>query len=72
MILRNTGSNLQAGDGLLLGTDMAKDERILLAAYDDSDGITAAFNLNVLASPNRELGAASTPLFPTSRALEFQ
>ena len=57
MILRNTGSNLQAGDGLLLGTDMAKDERILLAAYDDSDGITAAFNLNVLDRLNRELGA---------------
>ena len=36
---------------------MVKDERTLLAAYDDSDGITAAFNLNILRRLNRELGA---------------
>ena len=57
MILRNLGSQLQTGDALLLGTDMVKDEPILLAAYDDSDGITAAFNLNLLHRLNRELGA---------------
>jgi len=57
MILRNLGSQLQSGDGLLLGTDMVKDEPTLLAAYDDSDGITAAFNLNLLHRLNRELGA---------------
>jgi len=57
MILRNLGSQLQPGDALLLGTDMVKDEPTLLAAYDDSDGITAAFNLNVLHRLNRELGA---------------
>jgi dimethylhistidine N-methyltransferase len=57
MILRNLGSQLQTGDALLLGTDMVKDEPTLLAAYDDSDGITAAFNLNVLHRLNRELGA---------------
>ncbi len=57
MILRNLGSQLQAGDALLLGTDMVKDEPTLLAAYDDSDGITAAFNLNILHRLNRELGA---------------
>jgi L-histidine Nalpha-methyltransferase len=56
-ILRNLGSQLQTGDALLLGTDMVKDESTLLAAYDDSDGITAAFNLNVLHRLNRELGA---------------
>ena len=57
MILRNLGSQLQTGDALLLGTDMVKDEPTLLAAYDDSDGITAAFNLNILHRLNRELGA---------------
>jgi L-histidine N-alpha-methyltransferase len=41
----------------LLGTDMVKDEPTLLAAYDDSEGITAAFNLNILHRLNRELGA---------------
>ena len=56
-ILRNVHSQLQGGDALLLGTDMVKDEATLLAAYDDSDGITAAFNLNILHRLNRELGA---------------
>src|SRR5271165_429624 len=36
---------------------MVKDERTLLSAYDDNDGITAAFNLNILHRLNRELGA---------------
>jgi L-histidine N-alpha-methyltransferase len=57
LILRNLCSQLQTGDGLLLGTDMVKDERALLAAYDDNDGISAAFNLNILHRRNRELGA---------------
>jgi len=57
MILRNLGFQLQTGDALLLGTDMVKDESTLLAAYDDNDGITAAFNLNILHRLNRELGA---------------
>ena len=57
MILRNLGSQLQTGDRFLLGTDMVKDEPTLLTAYDDSDGITAAFNMNVLHRLNRELGA---------------
>ena len=57
LILRNLRSQLRAGDALLLGTDMVKDEPTLLAAYDDSEGITAAFNLNVLNRLNRELGA---------------
>ena len=48
---------LQPGDALLLGTDMVKDEPTLLAAYDDGDGVTAAFNLNMLHRLNRELGA---------------
>jgi uncharacterized SAM-dependent methyltransferase len=57
LILRNLGSQLQTGDALLLGTDMVKNESTLLAAYDETDGITAAFNLNILHRLNRELGA---------------
>lgn len=48
---------LRPGDVLLLGTDLVKDERTLVAAYDDSAGVTAAFNKNVLSVINRELGA---------------
>ena len=57
LILRNLCVQLQTGDALLLGTDMVKNEPTLLAAYDDGDGITAAFNLNILHRLNRELGA---------------
>lgn len=57
MILRNLGSQLQTGDALLLGTDMVKDVSTLLAAYDDCEGVTAAFNVNILHRLNRELGA---------------
>jgi dimethylhistidine N-methyltransferase len=57
LILRNLRVQLQSGDALLLGTDMVKDEPTLLAAYDDSDGVTAAFNLNILHRLNREMGA---------------
>lgn len=42
---------------MLIGVDLKKDERILHAAYNDSQGVTAAFNLNLLARLNRELGA---------------
>ena len=56
-ILRNLRSELRAGDALLLGTDMVKHEATLVRAYDDRDGVTAAFNLNVLHRLNRELGA---------------
>jgi L-histidine Nalpha-methyltransferase len=56
-ILRNLKSELRAGDALLLGTDMVKDEATLVRAYDDKDGVTAAFNLNILHRLNRELGA---------------
>jgi L-histidine N-alpha-methyltransferase len=48
---------LQPGDSLLLGTDLVKDTDRLVRAYDDSAGITAAFNRNVLAVLNRELDA---------------
>ncbi len=49
--------HLAPGDALLLGTDLVKPEATLLAAYDDAAGVTAAFNLNLLARLNRELGA---------------
>lgn len=48
---------LRPGDTLLLGTDLVKPVAQLLAAYDDPIGATAAFNLNLLARLNRELGA---------------
>lgn len=52
---------LSPGDALLLGTDLVKDERVLVRAYDDAAGVTAAFNKNVLAVVNRELGADFDP-----------
>lgn len=42
---------------MLVGVDLRKDARVLHAAYNDSKGVTAAFNLNLLARINRELGA---------------
>ena len=48
---------LNPGDGLLLGTDLEKSVDRLIQAYDDSLGVTAAFNLNLLARMNRELDA---------------
>jgi L-histidine N-alpha-methyltransferase len=48
---------LRSGDALLLGSDLEKPISQLVAAYDDSLGVTAAFNLNLLARINRELGA---------------
>jgi L-histidine Nalpha-methyltransferase len=54
--LRALRSVLRTGDALLLGADLRKDPAILEAAYNDSLGVTSAFNLNVLARINRELG----------------
>jgi dimethylhistidine N-methyltransferase len=45
------------GGALLLGADLVKDPAVLHAAYNDAQGVTAAFNLNLLARANRELGA---------------
>jgi L-histidine Nalpha-methyltransferase len=60
-VLRGVRAQLQPGDCLLLGTDMVKDTRILLAAYDDAAGVTAKFNLNVLVRLNRELDGNFNP-----------
>ncbi len=54
--LRGIRRLLLPGDGLLLGTDLVKPLERLIAAYDDPTGVTAAFNLNLLARINRELG----------------
>jgi dimethylhistidine N-methyltransferase len=54
--LANVRGRLQPGDALLLGTDLEKPETRMLLAYDDPAGVTAAFNLNLLARVNRELG----------------
>lgn len=52
---------LDPGDAVLLGTDLVKDPAVLVAAYDDAAGVTAAFNKNVLNVLNRELGADFDP-----------
>jgi L-histidine Nalpha-methyltransferase len=68
-ILRNLSGQLQAGDALLLGVDMVKDGQTLVAAYDDRDGVTAEFNLNMLHRLNRELGADFDPARFSHRVL---
>lgn len=55
--LRDLAASLHARDRVLLGVDLVKDRGDLLAAYDDAAGVTAAFNLNVLAVLNRRLDA---------------
>jgi len=56
-LLRRVRAGLRTGDSFLLGVDLAKEESILLAAYDDAAGVTAAFNRNLLVRLNRELDA---------------
>ncbi len=55
--LRRLRGVLRAGDLVLLGADLKKEPGVLEAAYDDPLGVTAAFNLNLLARINRELAA---------------
>lgn len=57
MFLRSVREILCPGDALLLGTDLEKNVADQILAYDDPAGVTAAFNLNLLARINRELGA---------------
>ena len=67
------GEALGPGGRLVIGVDLKKDPAILLEAYDDRAGVTAAFNLNLLARANRELNArfdlsnSCTALSTTSR-----
>jgi L-histidine Nalpha-methyltransferase len=60
-LLRDIASVLGPDDRLLLGTDLVKDPAVIEAAYDDSAGVTAEFNRNVLHVINRELDADFTP-----------
>jgi dimethylhistidine N-methyltransferase len=53
--LRNVCETVGEGGGLLIGVDLKKDEEILIRAYDDAAGVTAAFNLNIIERINREL-----------------
>jgi len=55
--LKELAATMRPGDSLLLGTDLVKDPATLEAAYDDSEGVTAEFNRNVLHVVNRELDA---------------
>jgi dimethylhistidine N-methyltransferase len=53
----SSAARLLRGGGLLLGADLIKEPAVLHAAYNDAQGVTAAFNLNLLGRANRELGA---------------
>ena len=55
--LKTTRGQVGARGAMLVGVDLKKDANLLHAAYNDSEGVTAAFNLNLLARINRELGA---------------
>jgi L-histidine N-alpha-methyltransferase len=59
--LRGIADLLGPTDHLLMGTDLVKDPRVLCAAYDDAEGVTAEFNRNVLRVLNRELDADFEP-----------
>jgi len=54
--LRQAGHMLGHGGGFVIGVDLVKDPKVLNAAYNDRAGVTAKFNLNLLARINRELG----------------
>lgn len=68
-LLRHLRAQLEPGDSFLLGVDLVKDERVLLRAYDDAAGVTAAFNKNLLIRLNRELDADFDPEAFAHRAL---
>jgi len=59
--LRAVSAQLEPGDGFLVGLDLVKDPRTLERAYNDSAGVTAAFNLNVLSALNDQIGADFDP-----------
>jgi L-histidine Nalpha-methyltransferase len=56
-LLKNVRAAVNPGDCMLLGVDLVKEESVLLSAYDDASGVTAAFNRNILVRLNRELDA---------------
>lgn len=60
-ILKKFGKLISSGGGLLIGVDLKKDSKHFELAYDDPEGITATFNLNLLERLNRELDASFDP-----------
>jgi L-histidine N-alpha-methyltransferase len=60
-LLQNIARHLSSGDQILLGVDLVKDSNVMQAAYNDSAGITASFNKNLLVRINRELGGHFEP-----------
>jgi dimethylhistidine N-methyltransferase len=63
-LLRAMKASLGTGSMLLIGMDRIKDEKVLVSAYDDAQGVTAAFNINLIERINRELdGTIPTHLF---------
>ena len=60
-LLQSLRKCLNTGDWVLLGLDLIKPASLLIAAYDDPIGVTAAFNRNVLVRLNREMGASFKP-----------
>jgi L-histidine N-alpha-methyltransferase len=57
ILLADMREHLGRGAQLLVGVDLVKDRQVLVDAYDDAAGVTAAFNMNLLVRANRELGA---------------
>jgi dimethylhistidine N-methyltransferase len=56
-LMRGVAQRVGSGGGFLVGVDLKKDLRVLQRAYDDAEGVTAAFNLNLLVRMNQELDA---------------
>ena len=56
-LVKHIADNMSPGDQLIIGVDLRKDPNMIRRAYDDSQGITRRFNLNLLKRINRELGA---------------
>jgi len=61
-LLRQARTLLGEGSLFIVGADVAKDPAVLIPAYDDAQGVTAAFNRNVLVHINRELGGTFDPM----------
>lgn len=69
LLLRQAREWLGEGAMLVIGADVAKDPAVLIPAYDDAQGVTAAFNRNILVHINRELGATFDPKAFAHRAV---
>jgi dimethylhistidine N-methyltransferase len=67
--LQRARDTLGAGAAFLVGVDLRKDAKVLLPAYDDAAGVTAAFNRNLLVRLNREAGADFDPASFAHRAV---